>query len=227
MNPSMNNAIIVALDVPTLDEARSLNELLGDAVGGVKVGLELYSAHGPDAVRAMGARRVFLDLKLHDIPNTVASAVRALKPLGVELLTVHTLGGRAMLEAANDAKREEKILGVTILTSLGDDELKELGLPPAAEAVPMLAELAFAAGCDGVICAPTDIEAVRAVTPNDFLVVTPGVRPAGAGRDDQARTLTPGEAIRKGANRLVVGRPITKAEDPRVAALKIAEEIRP
>lgn len=220
------NPLIVALDVPTLDEARSLNDALGDAVGGVKVGLELYSAHGPGAVAAMGERRVFLDLKLHDIPNTVASAVRALKPLGVELLTVHTLGGRAMLEAANDAKREEKILGVTILTSLGDDELKELGLPPSADAVPMLAELAFAAGCDGVICAPTDIEAVRAVTPKDFLVVTPGVRPAGAGKDDQARTLTPGEAIRKGANRLVVGRPITKAEDPRTAALKIIEEIR-
>lgn len=219
------NPIIVALDVPALEDARALSDLLGESVGAVKIGLELYSAHGPDAVRALPDRKVFLDLKLHDIPNTVAGAVRALKPLQVELLTVHVLGGRAMLEAANDAKRDEKILGVTILTSLGEDELKELGLPPAAEAVPMLAELAFAAGCDGVICAPPDIEAVRAVTPPEFLVVTPGVRPAGSDKDDQARTLTPREALAHGADRLVIGRPITKATDPRTAALKILEEI--
>jgi orotidine-5'-phosphate decarboxylase len=220
------NPLIVALDVGSLDEARALSDALGDAVGAVKVGLELYSAHGPDAVRALAGRDVFLDLKLHDIPTTVARAVASLRPLSVELLTVHTLGGRAMLEAANDAKRDEKILGVTILTSLDDDQLKEMSLPPAAESVPMLAELAFAAGCDGVICAPADIAAVRAVCPRPFLVVTPGVRPPGAELDDQARTLTPRAATDAGADRLVVGRPITRAPDPRAAALDILEGLR-
>jgi orotidine-5'-phosphate decarboxylase len=220
------NPIIVALDVPTLDEASSLAETIGDAAGAFKVGLQLFSAEGPGAVRALGDKRVFLDLKLNDIPNTVAGAVRAIAPLRVELLTVHALAGRAALEAANDAKREEKVLAVTVLTSFDDAACKEVGLPPPAEAVPSLAELAFAAGCDGVICAPPDIEAVRAVCPKPFMVVTPGVRPTGAGRDEQARLRTPREAIDAGADRIVIGRPITRAEDPRTAALAIAETLR-
>jgi len=220
-----DNPVIVALDVPSLVEAMGLADALGDSVGALKVGLELYSAHGQDAVKAFPNSRIMLDMKLHDIPTTVARAVKSLQPLHVELMTVHALGGRAMLEAANDAKRDEKILAVTILTSLDDGQLKELGLPPAAEAIPMLAELAFAAGCDGVVCAPTDIESVRAVCPSPFLIVTPGVRPQGSEKDDQARTLTPREAMDKGADRLVIGRPITRAHDPKAAAEKIREEL--
>lgn len=222
----MTNPIIVALDVPALDDAVALAGGIGDAVGAFKVGLELYSAEGPAAVRAIGGVPVFLDLKLHDIPNTVASAVRALKPLGVSLVTVHSLGGRAMLEAANEAKSAERILGVTILTSMSDEDLCEVGLPRAAEAVPRLAALARDAGCDGVVCAPTDLAAVRAVCPPPFLVVTPGVRPAGASADDQSRTATPRAALHAGADCLVIGRPITRAADPRAAALAILEGLR-
>lgn len=219
------NPIIVALDVPVLEDAVGLAAAIGDAAGAFKVGLELFSSQGPDAVRALGDRRVFLDLKLHDIPTTVANAVRALRPLHAELLSVHALGGRAMLEAANDAKREEKILAVTILTSLDDAACKELGLPPTDEAVPTLAELAFAAGCDGVICAPTDVHAVRAICPTPFLIVTPGIRPAGSDPNEQARLSTPRAAIDAGADRLVIGRPITRAEDPAAAARAILAEL--
>jgi orotidine-5'-phosphate decarboxylase len=221
-----DNPIIVALDVPTLEEAASLVTAIRDAAGAFKVGLELFAAHGPASVRALGDRRVFLDLKLHDIPNTVASTVRAIAPLHVELLSVHALGGRAALETANDAKRDEKILAVTILTSLDDAACKEIGLPPPAEAVPALAELAFAAGCDGVICAPLDTAAVRSICPPPFLIVTPGVRPLGTDRNEQARAHTPRMAKEAGADRLVIGRPITRADDPRAAALAILEELR-
>jgi orotidine-5'-phosphate decarboxylase len=219
------NPIIAALDVPSVDEATQLVERIGDAVGAFKVGLQLFSTAGPGAVRALGERRIFLDLKLHDIPTTVANAVRALLPLHAELLSVHALGGRAMLEAANDAKRDEKILAVTILTSLDDAACKEIGLPPPDEAVPTLAELAFAAGCDGVICAPTDVAAVRAICPKPFLIVTPGIRPAGSAPNEQARLSTPRAAIDAGADRLVIGRPITHADDPATAARAILEEL--
>jgi orotidine-5'-phosphate decarboxylase len=219
------NPIIVALDVPVLDDAVKLAADIGDAAGAFKVGLELFASQGPEAVRALGGRRIFLDLKLHDIPTTVANAVRALMPLHAELLSVHALGGRAMLEAANDAKREEKILAVTILTSLDDAACKEIGLPPPDEAVPTLAELAFAAGCDGVICAPTDVQAVRAICPKPFLIVTPGIRPAGSVPNEQARLSTPRAAVDAGADRLVIGRPITQADDPAAAARAILEEL--
>jgi orotidine-5'-phosphate decarboxylase len=219
------NPIIVALDVPVLEDAVGLAATIGDAAGAFKVGLELFSSQGPEAVRALGDRRVFLDLKLHDIPTTVANAVRALMPLHAELLSVHALGGRAMLEVANDAKREEKILAVTILTSLDDAACKEIGLPPTDEAVPTLAELAFAAGCDGVICAPTDVHAVRAICPKPFLIVTPGIRPAGSDPNEQARLSTPRAAIDAGADRLVIGRPITRADDPAAAARAILAEL--
>jgi orotidine-5'-phosphate decarboxylase len=218
--------LIVALDVPALDDARALVEAIGDAAGAYKIGLEQYMAHGPAAVRAVEGHDVFLDLKLHDIPTTVARALAALAPLQVAMVNVHALGGRAMLEAAAAAKGGTKLLAVTILTSLDDASLKELGLPPTAEAVPMLSELAQASGCDGVVCAPTDIEAVRKVCRPGFLIVTPGVRPAGAAKDDQARTLSPAQAVRAGADYLVIGRPITRAPDPRAAAEAIAEEIR-
>ena len=219
------NPIIVALDVPTLDEARALVARIGDAAGMFKVGLEQYMAHGPDAVRAVESHPVFLDVKLHDIPNTVARAIRALAPLNVAMLNVHALGGRAMLEAATTAKHDEKVLAVTILTSLDDAALKELGLPPAADAVVNLALLAQDAGCDGVVCAPTDVEAIRATCGDEFLIVTPGVRPAGHDKADQARVMTPREAIIAGADHLVIGRPITRAPDPRAATEAILQEI--
>ena len=216
----MSNPIIVALDVPTLEEATALAATIGDAAGAVKVGLELFSAEGPRAVQAFD-QPVFLDVKLHDIPTTVARALTALAPLGPSLVNVHALGGRAMLEAAAQAKAEMGLLAVTILTSLDDAALKEIGLPPATEAVPVLAEMAMDAGCDGVVCAPTDIEVVRAVCPPPFLIVTPGVRPAEADADDQSRVATPEAARAAGADRLVIGRPITRAADPRAAALAI------
>jgi orotidine-5'-phosphate decarboxylase len=219
------NPLIVALDVPSLDDASGLARKVGDAAGGFKVGLELFSAEGPRAVSAIEAP-VFLDLKLHDIPTTVARALRALDVVAPWMVTVHALGGRAMLDAAVDARpAPTKLLAVTILTHLSDDDLAELGLPKASEAVPSLAKLAAESGCDGVVCAPNDIHGVRAVVPNDFLIVTPGVRPAGAQTDEHARGATPRAAMQAGANHFVVGRPITQAPDPRAAALAIVGEI--
>ena len=219
------NPLIVALDVPTLEEATALADRVGDAAGGVKVGMELFYSEGPLVVTAFDAP-VFLDLKLHDIPTTVARAMQALDPIAPWMVNVHALGGRAMMQAAADAKPSStKLLAVTILTHLSDEDLTELGLPPASEAVPALAKLASESGCDGVVCAPVDVERVRAVVPPDFLVVTPGVRPAGAGEDEHARALTPAAAIRAGATHLVVGRPITRSGDPRAAALAILEEL--
>ena len=219
------NPIIVALDVPTLDEARALTSTIGDAAGMYKIGLEQFMAHGPDAVRAIDSHPVFLDVKLHDIPTTVARALTALQPLALKMVNVHALGGRAMLEAASSVKGDSRLLAVTILTSLDDPALKELGLPPAQDAVVNLALLAKDSGCDGVVCAPTDIEGVRETCGEDFLIVTPGVRPAGSAMDDQARTLTPRQALDAGADYLVIGRPITRASDPRAAAAAIYEEM--
>jgi orotidine-5'-phosphate decarboxylase len=222
----MTNPLIVALDVPTLEEASALAETIGDTAGGVKVGLELFCSEGPLAVTAFDAP-VFLDLKLHDIPTTVARALHALEPVAPWMVNIHALGGRSMMQAAADAKPSStNLLAVTILTHLSDDDLHELGLPPASEAVPTLAKLAAESGCDGVVCAPLDVERVRAVVPSEFLIVTPGVRPAGDAEDDHARSLSPAEAIAAGATHLVVGRPITRALDPRATARAIVEGIR-
>jgi orotidine-5'-phosphate decarboxylase len=219
------NRLIVALDVPSLDEASALARKIGIAAGAFKVGLELFAAEGPRAVSAIESN-VFLDLKLHDIPTTVARALRALDVVAPWMVNVHALGGRAMLEAAVEAKPPAtKLLAVTILTHLGDDDLAELGLPKASEAVPSLAKLAAESGCDGVVCAPADVALVRSVVPTDFLIVTPGVRPKGAGADEHARGATPREAVEAGADYLVVGRPITRAPDPRAAALAITKEL--
>ncbi|MFP5225205.1 MAG: orotidine-5'-phosphate decarboxylase [Actinomycetota bacterium] len=224
----MTNPILAALDVPTIDEAVTLRTLLDGTVGGIKLGLEFFLANGPAGVEKVVADRTgefFLDLKLHDIPNTVAAAVASVASLSPDYLTVHATGGRSMLEAANQRKGTIKTLGVTILTSLDDDQLSEVGLPNASSAVPALAVLARESGCDGVICAPTDIAAVRAVCPVPFLIVTPGVRPEGVDTDDQARTMTPVEAMAAGADRLVIGRPITSVADPRGAAEAIARDL--
>jgi orotidine-5'-phosphate decarboxylase len=221
---------VAALDVPSPDEARRLVDLLAGAVGMFKVGSQLFTEAGPAFVRELRARgeQVFLDLKYHDIPNTVAGAVARAAELGVSLLTVHALGGRAMLEAARAARAgaPTRILAITVLTSHTDRDLLELGLSgPAADHVSRLARLAREAGVDGVVASPHEIERVRSAVAGPFLVVTPGIRPADAERGDQARVATPGAAVAAGADYIVVGRPILKAADPRKAAEDIVRSL--
>jgi orotidine-5'-phosphate decarboxylase len=219
--------LVVALDVPRLDEAAGLARELAGAVGWFKVGLELFAAHGPAAVEAVRAYGpVFLDVKLHDIPTTVERAARRLAALGVGLVTVHAGGGAAMVGAAvaglGDAGR---VLAVTVLTSLSDDDLASVNAPPAATQVPALARLATQAGAPGLVCAPRDLTAVRSAVGRDVLLVTPGIRPAGGEVDDHARAATPRQAVQDGADLLVIGRPITRADDPVAAARAIAVEL--
>ena len=216
-------SVLVALDVPTRERALELARQLENCVGGLKIGLELFCACGPQIVEEIGAGRVFLDLKFHDIPNTVAAASRVAARLGVHIFNVHCLGGSEMMRAAADAARETnpnvKIIGVTILTSHDSDSLAKIGLRETPrEAVPRLASLAQQAGLDGVVCSAREILPVRAACGDDFLLVTPGIRPAQSERGDQKRVLTPAEALKAGANYLVVGRPITRAADPVKAA---------
>lgn len=217
--------IVVALDVDTLDAAVALARTLSGRVGWLKVGLELFTIHGPAAVAAIAAHApVFLDLKLHDIPTTVARAVRAAAQLDVGLLTVHASGGRAMLEAAAEARGDGsasplRLLAVTVLTSTSDEELRELGVAPASAQVPRLARLATGCGIDGLVCAPADLGVVRDSVGASPLVVTPGIRPLPSASDDHARAMSAQEAIAGGADLLVIGRPITRAADP-VAAVE-------
>lgn len=222
--------LIVALDVPTADGARALVDRLSGKVGMFKVGSQLFTAAGPPLVRELVGRgeKVFLDLKYHDIPQTVANAVAEASLLGVSLLTVHALGGRAMMEAAVGALPAvgSRLLAVTILTSHDDASLEAIGVSGAVtEGVRRLARLARQARADGVVASPQEAEIVRAACGPDFLIVTPGIRPAGAGVDDQARPATPAAAIRAGADYLVVGRPIAQADDPAAAAAAIVREI--
>jgi orotidine-5'-phosphate decarboxylase len=225
--PAPHERIIVALDVPTLDEAEQLARQLAGLVGWCKVGLELFTAHGPAAVEAIRAHApVMLDLKLHDIPTTVERAAARVADLGVGLLTVHASGGAAMVDAAVRGLGDGgEVLAVTVLTSMSDDELATIGAPPATEQVPTLARLAVAAGAPGLVCAPTDLGAVRDAVGPDVRLVTPGVRPAGSAADDQTRIATPASAVAAGADLLVVGRPITRADDPVAAARAIAAEL--
>lgn len=227
-----NNPVFVALDTPSLDRANELARSLKPFVGGVKLGLEFYGAHGPQGVRAIVSSGipVFLDLKLHDIPNTVGSAMKALAPLGAAILNVHASGGSAMMraaaEAARTAERRAKVIAVTVLTSLEDRDLVDVGVSGTALAqAARLANLAKAAGLDGVVCSPHEIAAVRAACGAGFLIVTPGVRPAGGDLGDQKRVMTPLEARKAGADILVIGRPITGAPDPVQAARKIAADL--
>ena len=220
---SPQQSVLVALDVPTRERALELASQLSSHVGGLKIGLELFCACGPQIVEEIGPKRVFLDLKFHDIPNTVAAASRVAARLGVHIFNVHCLGGLEMMRAAADAARETnpdvRVIGVTILTSHDADSLKKIGLIETPEqAVPRLASLAQQAGLDGVVCSAREIGPVRAVCGDDFMLVTPGIRPAKAELGDQKRVLTPREALDAGANYLVVGRPITGAADPIKAA---------
>jgi orotidine-5'-phosphate decarboxylase len=222
--------LIVALDVPGAEQARALVDALAGAVGMFKVGSELFTAAGPDFVRELVARgeHVFLDLKFHDIPNTVAGAVASAGQLGVSLIDVHGLGGRDMMAAAAGALPAMgcRLLAVTILTSHDEAGLGEVGLTGTlAHSVDRLARLAKDAGVDGVVASPHEVGLVRAACGDGFLIVTPGIRPAGAARGDQARLATPGEARRAGADYLVVGRPITQSADPRAAADAIVAEM--
>jgi len=226
------NPVFVALDTPSLDRASELARALKPFVGGVKLGLEFYGANGPQGVRAVVATGtpVFLDLKLHDIPNTVSGAMKALAPLGAAIVNVHASGGAAMMraaaEAARSSERRAKIIAVTVLTSLEDRDLAEIGLSGTALAQAIrLATLAKQSGLDGVVCSPHEIAAVRAACGSGFLIVTPGVRPAGGELGDQKRVMTPLQAVEAGADILVIGRPITAAPDPVQAARQIAAEI--
>ena len=229
--------LVVALDVEDLDRAVSLARRLAGRVGWLKVGLELFTREGPRAVAAIAEHgRVFLDLKLHDIPTTVARSVAAAAALDVGLLTVHASGGAAMLRAAAEAAarttgggssgRGLRLLAVTVLTSTSDDELMTMGMDPAAVQVPRLAALAAASGIDGLVCAPMDLGRVRDAVGPDPLVVTPGIRAAASPTDDHARAMTAAEAVAAGADLLVVGRPITRADDPVAAVEGIVTTLR-
>ncbi|MDA0654051.1 MAG: orotidine-5'-phosphate decarboxylase [Proteobacteria bacterium] len=226
-----DNPVFCALDTRDLAQARGWALQLAGAVGGLKLGLEFVTANGAAAVRefAAGPLPVFLDLKFHDIPNTVAGAVQSASALGVAYLTVHAAGGRAMLRAACDAAamaaRPPKVLAVTVLTSMDGDDLAETGVNAApGDQVLRLARLAQESGCDGAICSPHEVAALRTATGPEFLLVVPGIRAAGP-VSDQKRVMTAAAAMAAGADRLVIGRPITAAANPRAAALAIAAEI--
>jgi orotidine-5'-phosphate decarboxylase len=236
MDTSNRDKIIIALDVPGKEEAIALVSRLRPART-FKVGLELFTAEGPALFRKLKALRkdIFLDLKLHDIPNTVGGAVRSAFKHGVQLMTLHTSGGREMMaraaetarQAAEEGKRPRPLLlGVTVLTSLKGPDLAEVGMAAdVAAQVVRLAGLAKAAGLDGVVCSPQEIEVLRREFGRELVIVTPGIRPAWAAAQDQKRVMTPAEAVAKGADYLVIGRPITGAPSPEEAFLKVVEEI--
>jgi orotidine-5'-phosphate decarboxylase len=222
--------IAVALDAPDLETAARWAALVTPHVSTVKVGLELYLRYGPEVVasiRGASGVKIFLDLKLHDIPATVTGAARAVARLRPELLTVHAAGGPEVIRAAVEGAPVTTIAAVTVLTSLNQAALERIGmLGPMSDAVRRLAVLAVEAGARGLVCSPQEVAAVRAEVGPDITLITPGVRPAGSSVHDQARTATPEEALRAGANLLVIGRPITGAPDPGAAAAAIAAPLR-
>lgn len=224
--------LIVALDLPSAAAAKKIVAAVGDSAFCYKVGMQLYTAEGPRVVGDLisSGRKVFLDLKYHDIPNTVASAVREAARLGVNMLTIHASGGASMLRAATEAARSANpnlmVLAVTVLTSLNQGDLDNTGVHGRVQdQVLRLAELALANGCRGVITSAREASALRSKLGDHFAIVTPGVRPAGSAHEDQARVVTPAEAIAAGATHIVVGRPITAAADPAAEAKAILAEI--
>lgn len=232
------NQLIIALDVDTMAQAGTLADKLGPYAGGFKVGMQLYNSVGPESVRGLREKGapVFVDLKLHDIPNTVAGAARVLTGHGASILNVHAAGGVDMMAAAVNASRDEAartgikpplVVAVTVLTSISQDVFnKEIGITGAIrDRVVSWAMLAREAGLDGVVASPLEIAPIRKACGNDFVIITPGVRPAGTSTDDQKRTMTPGEAVRLGATYLVVGRPVTAAPDPVQAVCAILDEM--
>ena len=236
VDPEARGRIFAALDTADLARAADLASALREAVGGIKVGKELFTAHGPDGVRAVaGGERLFLDLKFHDIPNTVAGAVRSAVHLRPFLLTIHASGGPAMMRAAAEAAREAAedadvprplVVAVTVLTSLDDGDLAAVGQSrPADDQVRRLAALAQDCGLDGVVCAANEITALRDLCGADFGLVVPGIRPSWAAAGDQKRVMTPSEAVAAGADYLVIGRPITAQPDPAAAARRIVQEL--
>lgn len=228
------NPVFCALDTADLAAACGLARALSGAVGGLKAGLEFFAAQGPSGVRALvdEGLPLFLDLKLHDIPNTVAGALRALAPMGAQLINVHAAGGSAMMQAAADALRavgptRPLCLGVTVLTSLDRQDLSATGIAFAPlEQVLRLARLAQLAGLDGVVCSPQEAGAVRRICGPDFLIVVPGIRPPGTAAQDQKRAASPADALAAGADVLVIGRPITAQSDPPAAARAILTTLR-
>ena len=231
------NPLLCAIDTADLGRARALASALAGVAGGIKLGLEFFAAHGPVGVQQIvgASTPLFLDLKLHDIPNTVAGAVRAAAALEPLLLTLHVAGGPGMMAAARNAadavasegKRRVKLLGVTVLTSLDDGDLSAVGQQgPVGEQVQRLALLARDNGLDGVVSAPLEVAALRELCGPDFLLVVPGIRPSGAASADQKRVMGPRAAIQAGADYLVIGRPITEAAHPAAAAQAILNELR-
>ncbi len=224
----MSNPVFLALDTPDLARARSVAAAVRDHVGGLKVGLEFFAANGPSGVSGLRELElpIFLDLKLHDIPNTVGKAVEALQALGPAVLTVHAAGGRAMLAAAKQAAPAGcKVVAVTVLTSLDAGDLVEAGVQGSpAEQVRRLSQLVGDSGCDGIVCSGAEVASARAAWPEGYFVV-PGIRPEGGSFGDQKRVMTPKEALTAGASMLVVGRPITAATDPTAAARAIAASL--
>lgn len=228
--------LVVALDTQERQQALRLVQILGGRVGCFKVGLEAFTALGPDFVRQLvdQGEKVFLDLKLHDIPHTVERAARACARLGVFMFNVHAAGGLRMMTAAREGaeagtpagKRPPLVLAVTVLTSLDEAELDQLGLPgPVAERVELWSRLAMHAGLSGVVCSPQELSRLRPRFPESFAFLTPGIRPAGTAPDDQRRVATPAAALRQGATWLVVGRPITAAADPQAACEAVLNEM--
>jgi len=232
--------LLIALDVPSGGEALQLADTLRGSVGGFKIGNQLFTAEGPVIVRTLAAKgdRVFLDLKFHDIPNTVASAVAAATSLGAWMINVHAAGGLKMMQAAAETARRTaaaegrpapRMIAVTVLTSMSGEALAQTGVSGAViEQVSRLAKLAQHAGLDGVVASPQETSVIRALCGDAFEIVTPGIRGGSASttKNDQERTMSPGEAIAAGASYIVVGRPVIAAPDPRKAAERIAEEIR-
>lgn len=240
MSTKLRNPIFCAIDTTEVSVATSLAAKVGDCVGGLKLGLEFFTANGIKGVQQVqkaSGLPIFLDQKFHDIPNTVAGAVRAACQLGIAMLTIHTSGGRAMMEAAAKAatdaahefpKPRPMIIGVTVLTSMDDGDLAATGVnSPVGDQVRRLAELAKASGLDGIVCSPLEAEMLRADLGPGFKLVTPGVRPAWSAANDQKRFMSPADALKAGADYLVIGRPITAAADPAAAATRIAAEIAP